>query len=180
MPSLAIPRKIVQPAPSVSESTGAEATSSLVAAMAGENSGDESGEADISDAKIPMREIPRDELPQCPKCQKDLLRPGVVWFEESLPKKTLTAVNKFVTESQKIDLMLVIGTSAKVFPAASYIDAARHKGAKVAVINMDRADGASGLCEGDWFFEGDAAQILPEILESVIGDISAVMTAGNS
>lgn len=70
--------------------------------------------------------------------------------------------------------MLVIGTSSKVWPAAGYVDYAREKGARVAVINMDRNDapgGANGLDAGDWFFEGDASEIVPEILKSVIGEV---------
>jgi hypothetical protein len=37
---------------------------------------------------------------------------------------------------------------------------------------MDRNDvGYSGLKKGDWFFQGDAGVIVPEILKGVIGDI---------
>ena len=67
---------------------------------------------------------------------------------------------------------MVIGTSAKVYPAAGYVDSARAKGARVAVINMDPGDiPASGMRSGDWFFQGDAGEIMPEILKSVIGEI---------
>ncbi len=70
------------------------------------------------------------------------------------------------------DLIMVIGTSANVYPAAGYVDIARGKGARVAVINMDRNDApAGGLDAQDWFFEGDAAQTVPELLKSVIGEI---------
>lgn len=71
-----------------------------------------------------------------------------------------------------VDLMLVIGTSSRVWPAAGYVDEARDKGARVAVINMDPDDlPGSGLDYGDWFFQGDAGVIVPEILKSVIGEI---------
>jgi NAD-dependent deacetylase sirtuin 5 len=70
----------------------------------------------------------------------------------------------------------VSGTSAKVYPAAGYVDLARRKGARVAIINMDENDiPAGGLQDGDWFFQGDAAQIVPEILRSVIGEVSIDM-----
>jgi NAD-dependent protein deacetylases, SIR2 family len=112
-----------------------------------------------------------DDLPHCPKCKEGLLRPGVVWFGESLPSRTLNEVDRWI-ESGPIDLMLVIGTSAKVWPAAGYVDEARDKGAKVAVINMDPNDiGYNGLEPGDWLFQGDAGVIVPEILKSVIGEI---------
>jgi len=91
-----------------------------------------------------------------------------------LPEKTIAAVHDFIVEPKKIDLILVIGTSAKVYPAAGYVDQARARGARVAVINTDRADaprGHNGLIQGDWFFEGDAGVVVPEILKSVVGSI---------
>jgi len=36
-----------------------------------------------------------------------------------------------------IDLMVVVGTTAKVYPAAGYNLAARKKGAKITVVNME-------------------------------------------
>lgn len=100
------------------------------------------------------------------------MRPGVVWFGEALPSKVINTVDDFIVDSDKIDLIMVIGTSAKVYPAAGYVDRARAKGARVAVINADRADApAGGISDSDWLFEGDAAQIVPEILKSVIGEI---------
>ncbi|KAL9087516.1 MAG: hypothetical protein Q9165_006627 [Trypethelium subeluteriae] len=128
-------------------------------------------ELDISDAEIDLPEISLRDLPHCPECKHGVLRPGVVWFGEALPADVISAVDDFIQSSRKIDLIMVIGTSASVYPAASYVDTARAKGARVAVVNMDRNDEpASGMMEGDWFFAGDAAQIVPEILKSVIGE----------
>ena len=130
------------------------------------------GELDISDELVPIPSLQIKDLPHCPSCKVGLLRPGVIWFGESLPHKTINAVENWIASSEKIDLILVIGTSAKVFPAALYIDHARDKGARVAVINMDHNDiPQSGLTEQDWLFEGDAGVIVPEILKSVIGEI---------
>lgn len=131
-----------------------------------------SKELDISNADIDLPAVKIADLPKCPKCEKGLLRPGVVWFGESLPHKVLSTVDQFIAESEKIDLILVIGTSAKVYPAAGYVDRARAKGARVAVVNMDRGDApASGVTDQDWFFQGDAAEIVPQLLKGVIGDI---------
>lgn len=128
-------------------------------------------DVDISDAKTPIPKITPEDLPHCPKCN-ELLRPGVVWFGENLPYDTLDAINKWMDEPERIDLILVIGTSSKVYPAAGYTEEARAKGARVAVVNMDRRDvGAGGLKKGDWFFHGDAAAVVPELLKSVVGDI---------
>jgi NAD-dependent SIR2 family protein deacetylase len=126
--------------------------------------------ADISDVDVDIPELKPEDLPQCPSCHKNLLRPGVVWFGESLPEDVMSEVNEYFSNRQKIDLMMVIGTSAKVYPAAGYTNIARAKGARVAVINMDRGD-ARELTKNDWFFEGDAAVIVPDILKTVIGEI---------
>jgi NAD-dependent SIR2 family protein deacetylase len=128
--------------------------------------------ADISNINVPIPKISPEELPHCPQCQKGLLRPGVVWFGESLPEDVIDSIDEWIRSTDKIDLMLVIGTSSKVYPAAGYTEIARRKGARVAVINMDAED-AFGLRHGDWFFEGDAGEIVPEILKSVIGEIEA-------
>ena len=133
---------------------------------------------DISDPNVPIPKLQYEDLPICPKCQEHILRPGVVWFGENLPREVLHNVNSFLEERTKdlkpvkIDLIMVIGTSAKVFPAAGYIDEAREKGARVCVVNMDANDAPpSGWKKGDWMFQGDAAVIVPELLRPIIGDV---------
>lgn len=138
--------------------------------MAHTSAGQQSGltdYVDISDASNPIPELTEDDLPKCPKCN-GLLRPGVVWFGERLPTDTIDYVDKWI-ESEPVDLMLVIGTSSRVYPAAGYVHTARDHGARVAVINLDPND--AGVVDGDWFFQGDASVILPEILKPIIGDI---------
>ncbi len=175
-PALAIPQEGSQPNPSYSDKTGAEATSALYGSMKQANAERKaSRDLDISDDRVEIPQIPIEDLPHCPKCGEGLLRPGVVWFGESLPEKTMMAVDEWMWRPEKIDLILVIGTSASVYPAAGYIDKARAKGARVAVINADKADtpgGENGLAKGDWFFQGDAGSVVPEILKTVIGDTS--------
>jgi hypothetical protein len=116
--------------------------------------------------------IPREDLPHCPSCKTGLLCPGVVWFDEALPKDTLTDIDEW-TGKGPIDLCLVIGTTASVYPAASYVQVARKKGAKVAVVNVDSKElgSAGSFREGDFLFEGNAARILPEILKPVVGGL---------
>lgn len=129
-------------------------------------------ELDISDENVALPDIDYAHLPKCPECRRGLLRPGVVWFGEQLPSSVLDDIDEYLSSGQKIDLIMVIGTSAKVYPAAGYVDLARARGARVAIINMDPNDiPAGGLYDQDWFFQGDAAQIVPELLRNVIGDI---------
>ena len=125
---------------------------------------------DVADAAIDLPAVPRAELPHCPKCKSQLLRPGVVWFNESLPQHTLKSIDTWVDSFPKIDLMLVIGTSSVVWPAAGYTDIARRKGARVAVVNLEESE-LNGLTKGDWMFKGDAAQVVPELLKDVIGEV---------
>lgn len=71
-----------------------------------------------------------------------------------------------------IDTMLVIGTSTKVYPGTAYIEAARQKGARIAVVNVENKDPALlVLRKQDWYFEGDAAVIVPKIIRPAIGSV---------
>ncbi|KAF2646460.1 NAD-dependent deacetylase sirtuin-5 [Massarina eburnea CBS 473.64] len=114
--------------------------------------------------------LEKEDLPQCPRCKNNILRPDVVWFGEALP---LTIVEE--TEAlfnQPVDLCLTIGTSSIVWPAAGYADMARKKGARVAVINICAEDAKNIRPEKDWVFVGDAAVVLPELLKPVVGDVA--------
>ena len=89
-----------------------------------------------------------------------------------MPEDTLEEVDDWI-DAGKVDLIMVIGTTATVYPAAGYVSQARSMGARVAVINMDGEDlGAAGtLGSDDFLFVGNAAEILPEILKPVIGEL---------
>lgn len=67
----------------------------------------------------------------------------------------------------------MIGTTAQVYPAASYVQVARKAAARIAVVNMDSRElgAAGGLRSVDFLFEGDAARILPDILGGVVGGL---------
>jgi NAD-dependent deacetylase sirtuin 5 len=77
------------------------------------------------------------------------------------------------TEEGKVDLMLVIGTSALVWPAAGYIGRARKAGARVAFFNMEEMSaGVARPDEGDWMFLGDAAELVPKAFERFLDENS--------
>lgn len=127
---------------------------------------------DVSDPAVHVSAIALKDLPHCPQCKKALLRPNVVWFGESLPDKVLDDVDAYLDEGD-VDLIMVIGTGAKVYPAAGYIWEARKRGASVCVVNIDAADAPpGGWVEGDFFFQGDAAVIVPELLRDVVNELS--------
>ena len=69
--------------------------------------------------------------PRCPKCE-DWLRPAVVWFREMLPPGALEAAFQ---AAQECDVMLLIGTSGVVQPAASLGEVAKSYGAALIEVN---------------------------------------------
>ncbi len=77
------------------------------------------------------RRLPAGEPPRCPACG-DWLRPGVVWFGEMLDAATLQNAQ---AAAARCDVMLVIGTSGLVYPAAGLPSEALRHGAKVIVVN---------------------------------------------
>lgn len=93
----------------------------------------------------------------------------MVWFGEMLDAAMLRDVDDWIeNKGPSIDVMLVIGTAAVVYPAAGYTRTARRKGAIVAVVNPDPAS-SKGLSSKDFWFQGDAAEILPQLFEKVTG-----------
>lgn len=173
VPALAIP--LDESDPTTIEALQAKSAERGEKVQKHQNGASASRELDISNEEVPLPELSEKDLPHCPECKTGLLRPGVVWFGEMLPPKVIRTVDDFIVESDEIDLILVIGTSARVYPAAGYVERARANGARVAVINTDPNDEPrSGMMNGDWFFVEDAAQILPELLKPIIGDVSGM------
>ncbi|TDZ30339.1 NAD-dependent protein deacylase [Colletotrichum spinosum] len=126
----------------------------------------------LLDPKRKLRKIPAEDLPHCPSCESGLLRPGVVWFGEGLDLTTLREIDAWISRG-KIDLMLVIGTSAQVYPAAGYISTAHEAGARICTVNpeAENEDQMAKLNPGDFAFGRDAAEVLPLLLEPVIGKL---------
>jgi NAD-dependent deacetylase len=93
--------------------------------------------------------------PYCDGCG-NMLRPNVVWFGEPLPLRTLAAAEAAV---QACDLMLVIGTSGVVYPAAGL---ASTSAGKVVIINPEPTELDDAA---DAVLRGKAAQLLPQLLE---------------
>jgi NAD-dependent deacetylase len=102
-------------------------------------------------------ETPLKELP--PRCGcGGLFRPGVVWFGEGLPGDTWEQACAACSQSQ---ILLVIGTSATVYPAAGLAQVARAAGAPVAVVNPEPS-AIDDLAE--WVLRGPSGEILPRLL----------------
>ncbi|MGH6610573.1 MAG: SIR2 family NAD-dependent protein deacylase [Burkholderiaceae bacterium] len=78
-----------------------------------------------------MQRLPNGEPPRCPRCG-DWLRPAVVWFGEMLDPQTLAEAER---SSAQCDVMMVIGTSGLVYPAAGLPMVAARNGAQIIVVN---------------------------------------------
>lgn len=74
-----------------------------------------------------------DVPPRCPHCGA-YLRPDVVWFGESLPPY---AIARAIEASQNCDVMLVVGTSGLVSPAAQLPSMAAQRGAAIIEVNPE-------------------------------------------
>jgi len=97
-------------------------------------------------------------LRACPVCG-GRMRPAVVWFGENLPATTWMRAQRLCIA---LDCLLVIGTSATVYPAAGLIELAKQHESRVIVI--DPNPGAAGD-QADVFLAGTAAEMLPPLLE---------------
>lgn len=85
-------------------------------------------------------------------------RPGVVWFGESLPQDIWRQAEQ---AARAADLLLVVGTSALVYPAAGLIHLAQQSGAKVIEMNAAETP-VSGVV--DCSLRGASGVILPELV----------------
>ena len=97
------------------------------------------------------------EPPRCADCG-NLLRPGVVWFGEMLPEEAMASAER---AARACELMLVVGTSGAVWPAAGLAAIARRAGAKVAILNPDESEIDD---QAHWVLRGTAATLLPRLL----------------
>ena len=106
-----------------------------------------------------------DDLKSVPRCKKcnGLLRPDVVWFEESLPRAQLDAA---VNATRACQVFFSIGTSGVVQPAAALAHAARSEGSIVVEIN---AEPTLLTPKVDFAFHGKSGEILPKLVKEVWG-----------
>ena len=107
---------------------------------------------------LPDQTLTHLDPPECQHCG-GYIRPGVVWFGESMPEKEFRMAEDLV---DTCDAMLVIGTSGVVFPAAELPINAHQLGKFVAEINPERTE-VSGYTSVEC--RATAAQGLPQLLE---------------
>ena len=99
---------------------------------------------------------PVQEIPSCPECGSNL-RPDVVWFGESLSS---TVMEQVYTELQHSDIILVVGTSALVQPAASFPLIVKQNGGQILEVNVETTPLTTSA---DIHLTGKAGEILPKL-----------------
>jgi NAD-dependent deacetylase len=98
---------------------------------------------------------------ECPRCRTaGLLRPDIVWFGE-MPYR----MEQIDEALRRCDLFVSIGTSGAVYPAAGFVQTARHCGAATLEMNLEPS-------MGSFLFEdsriGPAGQLVPQWVEEVL------------
>ncbi|WP_425442826.1 NAD-dependent deacylase [Sphingomonas spermidinifaciens] len=96
----------------------------------------------------------------CEACGAPALRPDIVFFGE-MPY----AMERIEAALSTCDLFVSIGTSGAVYPAAGFVQTARHWGAATLEINLEPS-------QGSFLFEesrmGPASVLVPEWVEAVL------------
>ncbi len=98
---------------------------------------------------------------ECECChQADNLRPHIVWFGE-MP----LYLEEIEMALANCDLFLSIGTSGNVYPAAGFVQLAKHAGAKTVEINLEPSTSHTAFDEKHY---GQAGLLLPNYIEQLL------------
>jgi NAD-dependent deacetylase len=107
------------------------------------------------------RTVPLPWPPSCHLCG-GLLRPHVVWFGEALEVAMLARAWEAL---ESCEVLLVIGTSGLVQPAASFAGVAKHAGAFVAELNLEPGPFTDQM---DAVITGPAGQTVPALVRRAL------------
>ncbi|MGZ8311152.1 MAG: NAD-dependent deacylase [Allosphingosinicella sp.] len=100
--------------------------------------------------------------PACPHCQvAGRLRPDIVWFGE-MPYE-MERIDRALMDA---DLFVSIGTSGAVYPAAGFVQIARHCGAHTLEMNLDPSLGSYHFHESRI---GRAGELVPDWVDRLLG-----------
>ncbi|KAJ7700817.1 DHS-like NAD/FAD-binding domain-containing protein, partial [Mycena rosella] len=112
-----------------------------------------------AEATVPVEQLPRCGGPGCTSNRYGrcggLLRPGVVWFGE-VPMH----MGEIAKCMNWCDLLLLVGTSTTVYPAAGFAKTVKERGGKIAVFNLEPMRGDAAV-DADFTFVGPCAETLP-------------------
>ena len=112
------------------------------------------GKAEAWTAPLPPASV-------CTGCGQPRLRPDIVFFGE-MPYD----MERIDAALRRADLFVSIGTSGAVYPAAGFVQTARHAGARTLELNLDPSAGST-------YFEetrlGPASELVPEMVRELLG-----------
>ena len=94
-----------------------------------------------------------------PRHPDGVMRPHIVWFGE-----TPLQMERIERALATCDLFVSIGTSGAVYPAAGFVQAARHSGARTVEINLQPTSGARLFDEGVY---GPATEAVPAFFDTL-------------
>lgn len=103
------------------------------------------------------------EPPRCGRCN-GRVRPGVVWFGENLPQQDFGRALKTV---RACDVLISVGTSSKIFPAAALPFEAVKRKATVIQVNLEETELDR---VADFNIHGPAGVVLRDLVQSVWPD----------
>ncbi len=103
-----------------------------------------------------------DQPPHCPECG-GLLKPDFVFFGEPIPTEAYT---KAFDHAHRADVMLVIGTTGIVYPAAMIPMEAKAGGATIIEVNLEPSEYTTqGIT--DIFLQGRATEVMTKLLDEI-------------
>jgi len=116
------------------------------------------------DARAPWMQDLGDH-PPCPQCREQgQLRPDIVWFGE-MPYE----MERIELALAQCDLFVSIGTSGAVYPAAGFVQSARHYGAHTLEMNLDPSEGSIFFHESRM---GRAGDLVPAFVDNLLDRLS--------
>lgn len=98
------------------------------------------------------------EIPLCDSCHA-LLKPDFIFFGEQIPE---VAYRKSIEAAKKADVVVIIGSTGEVYPAASIPRYAKENGAKIIEINPEKSLFTDSIT--DIFVKGKATEIMNDII----------------
>jgi NAD-dependent deacetylase len=111
-----------------------------------------------------MAELDLDvDIPSCPDCGA-AMRPDIVWFGE-IPYY----MYEIESALKDCSVLMVIGTSGAVYPAAGFVMTAKYMGARTICVNLDKPD---NMIFVDEFHKGKAGEILPGLVEPLLKSLA--------
>ena len=107
-----------------------------------------------------------DAPPSCHVCN-GLMKPDIVMFGELIPSDALRASREW---GEKCDAVLIVGTSAQVYPAADLPFTAKRNGARIIEANIEGTSFTGTIT--DVFLKGPAGQTMPRLAQTLGIDLA--------